>query len=167
MKHVDSYRYLDTTTRLMVRSWIGLEKSDAVPWTPLSKPLRECTIALISSGGLALKSDAPFDQEIERQDPWRSDSSYRVLPRTATAQDIRVYHLHVNPALAESDINVLLPVERLNALAESGEIGQVAPSHYAYIGYVIDTQCLMQDSVPAIIRQLEAEQVDVVVLVPA
>jgi hypothetical protein len=55
-KQVDSYRYLDFITRQMVKAWIGLEKPTAIPWTPLTKPLADCTVALISTAGIALKT---------------------------------------------------------------------------------------------------------------
>ena len=101
-KQVDSYRFLDRLTQKLVQSWIGLETQRdhpaEIPWTPLSRPLAESTVALISSAGLALKTDRPFDQEGERRNPWWGDPSYRILPRTATAEDVSLYHLHIHPA---------------------------------------------------------------------
>ncbi len=77
-KKVNSYRFLDGLSRRMIRSW-SLEKPRDIPWTPLDKPLNRCTVALISSAGIALKTDKPFDQEIERQNPWFSDPSFRAV----------------------------------------------------------------------------------------
>ena len=110
---VDSYRFLDGITRKLVRSWIKLETPREIPWTELSKPLSECTVALISSGGIALKTDRPFDQEGERRNPWWGDPSYRIVPNTVKTEDVRVYHMHINPHPTESDLNCLLPIERL------------------------------------------------------
>lgn len=166
-KEVDSYRFLNRLTGKIVRSWIELESPRDIPWTPLSKPLSDCTVALISSGGIALKSDKPFDQEGERQNPWWGDPSYRILPHTAAAQDIKVYHLHVNPTFAQQDLNCLLPLQRLQALAEEREIGRSAPRHYSFMGYILQPQTLLEESVPAIIGHLQQDNVDVVLLVPA
>ncbi|MCA9875737.1 MAG: hypothetical protein KC441_18830 [Anaerolineales bacterium] len=163
---VDSYRYLDKLSKQMVTTWIRQETPRAIPWTPLTKPLSECTVALISSGGIALKTQPPFDQEKERRNPWWGDPSYRVIPRTATAVDIRVYHLHINPAFAEEDLNCLLPLERLLELEQSREIGRSAPSHYSIMGYILQPDVLLAESTPAIIHQLQEEAVDAVVLVP-
>jgi len=69
-KQVDSFRFLDGITKKLVKTWIELETQREIPWTPLSKSMDECTVALISSAGLALKTDQPFDQEGERQNPW-------------------------------------------------------------------------------------------------
>jgi D-proline reductase (dithiol) PrdB len=163
---VNSYRFLEGLSRRMIRSWISLEKPRNIPWTPLEKPLKECTVALISSAGIALATDKPFDQEIERRNPWLSDASFRVIPTGTTAQDIRVYHLHINPEFIQQDINCALPVGRLAELEANGEIGRAAPSHYSFIGYTCQTEHLLDESVPAIITRLRAEAVDVVALIP-
>ena len=166
-KQVDSFCYIDGITKRIIKSWIDLEPEREIPWTPLDKPLSECTIALISSGGIALKTDTPFDQEGERQNPWWGDPTYRVIPKTATAEDIKLYHLHVDPAFAEQDINCLLPLQRLAELEAAGEIGRVADSHYSFMGYNLQPEQLLEETTPAIIRGIQDEAVDVVVLIPA
>src|SRR5215469_15489727 len=95
-QQVESYRYrfLKGMARRLIKSWISLEKPREIPWTPLGKPVNQCNFALISSAGISLATDNPFDQEIERQNPWFSDPSFRVIPRDATAEDICVYHMH-------------------------------------------------------------------------
>ncbi len=60
MTQIDSYRFLRGITKSMVKSWIKMEPPREMPWTP-SKPLSDCTVALISSGGIALKSDQMID----------------------------------------------------------------------------------------------------------
>lgn len=166
-KTVDSYRFLGGITKRLVKSWIRLEPQRPIPWTALSRPLADCTVTLISTGGIALKSDRPFDQEGERKNPWWGDPSFRVIPNTAGSGDIRVYHMHIDPSLAERDLNCLLPIERLNQLAAEGVIGRAAPSHYSFMGYVLDPQELLEHSIPAIIENLRLEKVDVAVLIPA
>lgn len=162
----DSYRFLDFFTRRLVKAWIAREPERDIPWTPLAKPLSDCTVALISSGGIALKSDDPFDQEGERQDPWWGDPSFRILPRTATREDVEIYHLHIDPSFARQDLNCLLPLDRLDELEDAGEIGRSAARHYSFMGYILDPTVLLEESTPAIIRHLKEDQVDVVLLVP-
>ena len=116
-KTVDSYRFISGITKRMIKSWISMERPREIPWTPLAKPLSECTVSLISSAGIALKTDRPFDQEGERRNPWWGDPSYRILPNTATSQDVRLYHLHIDPSCAEQDLNCLFPLQRLQELA--------------------------------------------------
>ena len=163
---VDSYRFVDFVTRKVVQGWIAREEPKESPWAPLRKPLREATVALISSGGIALKCDEPFDQEGERRDPWWGDPSFRVLPRRATEEDVEIYHLHIDASFGRRDLNCVLPLQRLAELEGSGEIGRMAPRHYSFMGYVLDPTTLLEESTPALIRCLEEDQVDVVVLVP-
>ena len=166
-KIVDSYRFLDGITKRLIRSWINLELPREIPWTPLSKPLSDSTVALISTGGIALKTDRPFDQDGERKNPWWGDPSYRIIPKAARSEDIRVYHMHIDQSLAERDLNCLLPVERLEELAALGKIGRAAESHYSFMGYLLDPREFLEKSIPALIEHLRADAVDVVVLAPA
>lgn len=161
------YPFLDYFTRSMVKAWIGLEPPRPIPWTPLSRPLADCTVALISTGAIALKTDRPFDQEGERQNPWWGDPSYRVLPATSSTQDVAVYHLHINTRFAAQDINCLMPIERLNELAAAGEIGRAATHHYSFMGYILQPEKLLTENTPAVIDHLQADGVDLVLLIPA
>ena len=165
-KTVDSYRFLDGITKRTMRHWATLGAPQQIPWTPLVKPMSQCTVALVSSAAVAMKTDRPFDREIEWRDPWFSDPSYRVVPGTAVTDDVRVYHLHINPSFAQQDLNCVMPVERLGQLAATGEVGRSAPSHYSYMGYTVRPEGLLRDTVPRIIGQLRQEAVDAVVLVP-
>lgn len=166
-KIVDSYRFINGITRRMIKSWIGLEQPRPIPWTPLAKPLSECTVTLLSSAGLALKSDRPFDEDGERQNPWWGDPSYRVLPKNASHEDVRLYHLHIDPSYAEQDLNCLFPLQRLQELETRGRIGRMGPRHYSMMGYILDPEELLHQTVPAMIRDLRQDLADVVVLVPA
>ena len=144
-----------------------MEEPRPIPWTPLPKPLSECKVAMITSGGIAMKNDIPFDQEGERQNPWWGDPSFRTIPKTATEKDIEIYHLHIKPDFARQDINCLLPIRRLEELANIGEIGSVADTHFSIMGYLLEPEEMLNKSVPAIIKQLQDEQVDAVILVPS
>lgn len=166
-KTVDSYHFLNGMSKRAMKGWAQLPGEDDIPWTPLAKPLSSCTVSLLSSAAISLKTDRPFDVEIERRDPWFSDPSYRVIPRTTKTGDIRISHLHINPRYGEEDLNSILPVQRLDELAEQGVIGASAPSHYSYMGYTVRPETLLHESVPGIVRQLREEHVDIVVLVPA
>jgi hypothetical protein len=163
---IDSYRFLDRLTKRLVQTWIGLETPREIPWTPLPRPLKESTVALISSAGLALKTDRPFDQEGERQNPWWGDPSYRVLPRTANRENVNLYHLHIHPRIAEQDLNTVLPLQRLLELENRGEIGRSAAHHYSIMGYILQPETLLKESAPAMIRHMKRDGVDIVVLVP-
>jgi D-proline reductase (dithiol) PrdB len=166
-KTVDSYRFISGITRRMIKNWINMEQPRPIPWTPLSKPLSECTVTLLSSAGIALKTDRPFDQDGERRNPWWGDPSYRILPKNATQEDVRLYHMHIDPSYAEQDLNCLFPLEHLQEMERRGRIGRMAPRHYSIMGYILNPEELLCETVPALIRNLKEDLTDVVVLVPA
>jgi D-proline reductase (dithiol) PrdB len=165
-KIVNSYRFLDGVPKQIMKHWATLGGPRQIPWSPPAKPMSQCRVSIVSSAGVALKTDEPFDQEIERRDPWSSDPSYRVLPRATATGDVRVYHLHINTSFAQQDLSCVMPLERLSQLEAQGEIAHSAPSHYSYMGYTLRPDVLLRHTVPGIIGQLRQEQVDAVVLVP-
>ncbi len=165
-KTVNSYCFLDPLTEMVLKGWVSRATPQPIPWTPLSKPLSECTVALLSSAGISLKSDKPFNQQGERDNPWWGDPSYRILPDNVTARDIGIYHLHINPQFGLQDLNCLLPIDRLKELASEGMMGRVAPHHYSMMGYILDPEVLLHETTPAIIQNLQKDKVDVVALLP-
>jgi hypothetical protein len=150
-----------------VKTWIAKEIPREIHWTPLDKPISESNVALISSGGIALKNDVPFDQDGEWKNPWWGDTSYRVIPHGTTEADIEIYHLHINPYYAKQDLNCLLPLQRLAFLESVGEVGEIAPRHYSFMGYSPQPKELLEVSVPRIIDDLREDRVNVVILIPA
>jgi len=131
------------------------------------KPLRECTVALVSTAGIARSDDRPFDQEREKRDPWWGDPSFRVIPLGTTEQDVRLYHMHIDPRFGQADLDVVLPMRRLTELAREGIVGQPAPRHYSLMGYILDPTVLIGTTAPAIADRMRADAVDAVALVPA
>ena len=163
---IDSYRFLDFASRQVMRAWAARQEPGVIPFTPLAKPLRECVVALLSTAGIARNDDLPFDQEGERRNPWWGDPSFRRIPLGTSEKDVRIYHLHVDPKFGEEDLDVVLPMRRLAELASEGVVGRPAPTHYSFMGYILDTTELMATSAPAIAASLHEEQVDAVALVP-
>jgi len=163
---VNSYKYLDVPTKRLVKTWKKLEGPKQIPWTPLTKPIAESTVALLSSAGLALKTDKPFNQEGERRNPWWGDPSFRVLPRAVKASDVKLYHLHMNSKLVDQDLNTFFPLQTAIELEVEGVIGNLADRHYSYMGYILEPQVLLEESLPPIIASLKNDQVDAVIMVP-
>ena len=140
---------------------------DPIPWTPVAKPLGESKVALLSTAGLSMKGDAPFDMEGERQRPTWGDPSWRRLRADATGESIEANHLHVDTGYVLRDINVALPLDRLRELVAEGVVGSVAPSHYSTMGYQgNDTSVLENETAPAIAEAMKSEEVDLALLAP-
>jgi len=164
---VDSYRFLDFATRQVMKAWAGRQEPGVIPFTPLAKPLSECTVALLSTAGVARNDDRPFDQEGERQNPWWGDPSFRSIPLGTTEKDVRLYHLHIDPRFGEADLDVVLPMRRLEELAAQGLVGRPAPTHYSTMGYILEPKELVETTAPTIAERMRAERVDAAALVPA
>lgn len=164
---INSYRFLDFATRQVMKAWASRQEQGLIPFTPLSKQLSECTVALISTAGIARNDDQPFDQERERRDPWWGDPSFREIPLGTTERDVQLYHMHIDPRFGQADLDVVLPMRRLTELAREGFIAQPAPKHYSLMGYILEPAVLIEKTAPAIADLLRADRVDAVVLVPA
>jgi D-proline reductase (dithiol) PrdB len=135
--------------------------SEDVPWTPYRGSLSEQTVALITSGGLHLKgSQPPFDTVSIHGDP-----SFREIPKTVQQADFGIAHAHYDHSLAEQDINVIFPLQRLLELEREKVIGKVAETHYSF-SYVNDAVTLIADSVPKLLDKLKTAGVDILLLVP-
>src|SRR5262249_67097 len=134
---------------------------------PLPKPLRECTVALVSTAGIARNDDRPFDQEGERRNPWWGDPTFRTIPFGTTEKEVRLYHLHIDVRFGEADLDVVLPMRRLAELAGEGVVGRPAATHFSTMGYILDPTELVEKTAPAIVEHMHAEQVDAAALFPA
>ncbi len=165
---VDPWRFAGKFLSGMLSKSIPEEnRYPEIPWTPLSKPLSECKVALLSTAGLSMKGDPPFDMDYEREKPTRGDSSWRRLSADATAASIEANHLHIDTGYIERDLNVALPLGPLHELADRKAIGAVAESHYSVMGFQgSDSTQLEQKSAPEIAAAMKSEEVDLALLAP-
>ncbi len=164
---VNGFRFLDAASRRVMRAWHDREPAPApIPWQPLERPLAETRVALVSSAGLARKGDVPYDQEGERRNPWWGDPTFRLIPREATSDELRVYHLHIDPRPAAEDLDSLMPLGRLDELVDAGVVGSSAPRHYSVMGYILEPKRLVEETAPAIAEALARDEVDLTLLVP-
>ena len=164
---IDSYRFLDFASRQVMKAWAARQKPGDIPFTPLRKPLRDCTVALVSTAAVARNDDRPFDQERERRNPWWGDPSFRVIPLGTTEREVRLYHMHIDPRFGEADLDVVLPMRRLAELTHEGLVGRPAPRHYSIMGYILEPTVLVDETAPAIAEQMRLDGVDAAALVPA
>ncbi len=145
----------------LVMRWYPAVRHATTPFTPLRVPLPEARVALVTSCGVHLAADAPFDLADRRGDP-----SFREIPATAEAADLAITHGHYNQRDARLDPNVVFPLARLHELAREGAIGQVAPRHYGFMGSIPRPARLIRHTAPEVARRLAADAVDVVLLTP-
>jgi D-proline reductase (dithiol) PrdB len=138
--------------------------STDVPWTPMRKPLTACRVCLITTGGLHLKTDQPFDMNDPQGDP-----TFRTIPANMTQDDLIITHDYYNHADADRDFNILLPLDRVTELTRAGNLGGATPSHYSFMGHIDGPHIatLEREVLPALIRRIQTERPDFVFLTPA
>ena len=62
------------------------------------------------------------------------DPTYRTIPQGTTESEVKLYHMHIDPRFGQEDLDVVLPMRRLNELASEGVVGRPADTHYSYHG---------------------------------
>lgn len=151
----------------LFRRWVRRHKfvefSD-VPWTPFRGKAAQSRVALITTAGVHLKSDAPFNMDDPAGDP-----SFREIPAHAAPGAWTITHNYYDHSDADKDINVVFPFERLRELAELGEIGAINHRHFAFMGHILPPHIhtLTQSTAPRVAGLLKRDGVDIALLTPA
>ncbi len=167
-KVVDGFRFMPPSLGAWIGRNIPAEPFNGhIPWTPLKKPISESTFALMTSAGISMKTDPPFDVEREKREPEWGDPTSRKISATAGSADIEVNHLHINTDYIKQDINVILPLTRFKEFEQEGIIGRLAPTSYSYYGFQPSyPEELLEKTVPAVLSSMKAEGVEAVLLTP-
>jgi D-proline reductase (dithiol) PrdB len=167
-KVVDGFRFLPPGLKAWVRTFIPEQDfKGPIPWTPMVKPVSLTTITLVTSAGISLKFDPPFDMEREKREPLWGDRSFRTIPRGTSEKDIDVNHLHINTNYIKQDINVILPLARMAEFEKEGMIGRLAPSAYSFYGFQWQNDDFLKEAIEPISRKMKLEGVEAVLLTPA
>ena len=128
-----------------------------IPWTPLRKPISDCTVVLLTTGGVHLRTDRPFNLN--------GDSTFRVIPKNAQPEDLAISHQAYDRTDALRDINLVFPIERLRELEAEHVIGRLAEDNYGF-GLMGSAKKLMP-SIKEVARRISESGVDLALLVPA
>jgi D-proline reductase (dithiol) PrdB len=136
---------------------------DPPPWTPLRKPLAEANVALVTTAGLVLPDQPPFDDDVKG-----GDYSFRVIPGDSDVSTLIDTHRSetFDHSGIQSDPNLAFPLDRLHELARDGVIGRVNDRHLSFMGSITAPNRLVRDSAPAAAKRLVEDAVDVALLVP-
>lgn len=136
---------------------------DPVPWTPLTKPLDQCRIALVSSAGFVLPGQQPFDEGKRGGDP-----SFREIPSDADVTTLVDTHRSesFDHTAMRKDPNLALPIDRIRELQAAGRIGEVNRRHLSFMGSLTAVGRLVSETARRAGRLLAEDGVDVAILVP-
>ncbi len=134
---------------------------ESAPWTPLVKPIDECRIALLGSGGISLKGQPLYDPKSV------NDFSIREIPKDTQVEDFIISCSYYDHTDAQKDINCVYPIERFQELEKQRYIGELAPINVTTgMGRLYERDHLQNVMAPGIARELLKDKVDAVFLVP-
>ena len=150
----------------LLHSWA--KKGDFIthedsPFTPLAKPLSQCRLALVTTGGVHHMDQKPFDMIDPQGDP-----TFREIHATAAPENLTITHNYYDHGDAEKDINIVLPLQRVQDLVNTGEIGSVNSRHVSFMGHITGPHIttLVNETAPQVAAMLKNDGVDIVILTP-
>ena len=145
---------------------------ETAPWSPLTKPLSDCRIALISTGGLYLEGNDPLGPNGPTQEEAVTQIGefmgrppvLSVIPEDVDPSQIRIRHPGYDTRGALRDYNCVFPLDRLRELAQEGLFKELAPEHYSFVGAASQKR-LLAESAPGWAKLLRDREVDAALLV--
>jgi D-proline reductase (dithiol) PrdB len=177
MRPERSMRIKTTTDRIIAKIYMRLPflveiwarthrfiTNSETPWTPIRKELGQAKVALVTTAGIHLRSDPPYDMQDKEGDP-----TFRQIPSRTPAQDLMITHNYYDHSDADKDIGVVFPLERLRELEFEGMIGKVASRHFSFMGHILGRhiETLVRHTGPEVAGMLRKDGVDAVFLTPA
>ena len=125
---------------------------------PLGKPLREARVMIVTSAGVHLDTQPPFNHP--------NDMTFRRIPHATPPEHLRPSHPTPVRRPGEQDINVVFPYQRLEELAAEGFIGSVAEYHLSLLGSIKLLRQLVTDLAPRMAADARAAGVDLALHTP-
>ena len=97
----------------------------------------------------------------------REDTSYRLIPKRATQDELSVWHFGYRIEDAAADHNCVFPLNAMRQLQAEGVIGEFADPAYSFMGGVYSARKIRDELAPAIVSELRRAHADALFLVPA
>ncbi|HVB22905.1 MAG TPA: glycine/sarcosine/betaine reductase selenoprotein B family protein [Ktedonobacteraceae bacterium] len=127
-----------------------------IPYTPRTLELKDAVFALITTAGVQLRNQEPFDAA--------GDNSWRLIPGEVQSNELMVIHDHYDHRDADEDVNVVFPIERLRELADEGIIKGVSDKHIGFMGYTQQFRDLYERAAPEMAKIILRSKADGVIL---
>ena len=151
-------RTLDQYAALGYPAYRWVYNEDTPPWAPVSKALADSKVGLVASGGIYPHGQIAFHH--------RDDISLRMIRAAVPKEDLRATHFAYDLTDARRDPNVVFPRDTLNTLADGGVIGVVSDMAYTFMGGIYSSRKVRDIMAPEITRRMQADEVDLAILVP-
>ncbi len=131
-----------------------------VPFTPFDMDLSKATIAIVTAAGVHQKDQEAFNIADEL-----GDLTYRLMGEDVESSNLMVTHHHYEHEDADSDINVVFPIDRLRELQADGFIGGIARKHIGYMGYTMRLKDMYEQTAVQIANEIDkGSRADAVIL---
>ncbi len=140
----------------------GLQSEIFVPitppsvWTPVTKELKDMTIALATAAGVHHKDQERFNLA--------GDFTWRKVTDEMPSDELMVSHGGYDNSDVNKDINCMFPIDRIHELAKEGFIKACAPVHAGFMGGGGNQEKFKGETGPAIAEMFKEEGVDAVIL---
>ena len=129
---------------------------DEAPWAPFKKRLSESKIAVMTTGGVYVEGQKPFDTD--------GDWSFREIPLDTPLDQLRIAHTHYDTNGVAEDVDAVLAIHRLLDLQAEGLVGEVLTPTYSFMGYIPEPSGLINETAPEVAGRLKDEEVYGVVI---
>ena len=121
----------------------------------LRVPVSQATIALVSAAGPYVFGDRPFRGA--------GDHTFREIPADTPIAQITFGVGSYDHADVKHDPNVMMPIDRLRGLVDSGVVGAMTPTHIGFNGGGGDLEALRSVTAPQLLDKLHAMHADAVI----
>jgi len=135
---------------------------DSAPLHQLDKPLAECRVSLLTSGGVSQCAMPAFNPDA------RNDHRLDAIGQDVDSQDFQIHDSYYDHSDAEQDINCIFPIDRMRELANEGVIGALADRLWSgFMGRIYDRSKVREESGPAFAEALRDDRVDILLAAPS
>ena len=174
---------IDASYRWQIQAYAGHlgdptdfpHRYEDVPFTPLTKPLSECRVTLMTSSGHFVDGDDPKPFGVESMTQAEAEAriseflkeapSLSAIPVDVDPVDLKVRHGGYPTDAVRADHQVGFPIGHLADLAAEGVIGELNPTAYSFVGAASQVR-LKRRIAPEWAERLREEDTDVALLVP-
>jgi D-proline reductase (dithiol) PrdB len=151
--------YLPLMTRSSAaKSPRTLVSPSRLAWCPVTKPVNQSRVALLTSAALRLKDQPPFTPKV--------DLSYRLVSSNPQAGEMIIDHHSPIGAVPRQDPEIVFPRSALATLLEKSVVGTLSPVHISFMGSSRRYEEIENELAPSIARELQRAAVDLAILAP-
>lgn len=137
--------------------WLG-----PVPSTPLAS-LAAARVVLVTTAGLHVKGDAPFDPYTIR---W-GDTGFRLIPHLTPPDSLDLAADYVDAKYIRNDPEVALPMRALQHWVDEGVVGSAATRHVSFCEGVVRPLPGLAEKTREVVEALRADGVNAALVLPS